>query len=160
MRSLLVVSAAALSLMGMAGCEANPAPSLQTDPPAPASTTSDPAGAQSPAADAGSPTAPRSRVDIKLSNGVVLSETVSDGTVLNFSVDYQFVEGEPGTSDYFLVIDRASGPPATEFVRLGREGTLPVSLPGWTLEEGPFRSHLEDQDGHRVSDSIRMRRGG
>lgn len=79
---------------------------------------------------------------------------------MSFSVDYQFVEGEPGTSEYFLVIDRASGPPATEVVRLGRQGTLAVFLHGWKPEEGPFKARLEDQKGNRVSDPIPMRQGG
>lgn len=79
---------------------------------------------------------------------------------MSFSVDYQFVQGEPAASEYFLVIDRAAGPPATEVVRLQRQGALPVFLPGWKPEEGPFKAHLEGQNGQRISDTVSLRNGG
>ncbi len=76
---------------------------------------------------------------------------------MSFSVDYQFTQGEPGSSEYSWVIERAAGPPATEMVRLERQGTLVVVMPGWRPEEGPFQSHLEDQQGVRVAATLKMR---
>ncbi len=76
---------------------------------------------------------------------------------MSFGVDYQFTEGQPSTAGYVWVIERAQGAPSRQSVRLAKQGTLPVLLPGWRPEDGPFRSHLEDPSGKRVSPSIEMR---
>ena len=76
---------------------------------------------------------------------------------MSFSVDYQFTQGEPNTSGYVWVIQRAQGAPAKQPVRLARQGNLPILIPGWRPEEGPFQSHIEDRSGNRLSPSIDLR---
>ena len=94
---------------------------------------------------------------IRLATGVALAQTGPDGTLMSFSVDYQFTAGEPNAAGYVWVIERAQGAPARQPVRLARQGTLPALIPGWRPEEGPFRSHIEDPSGNRLSASIEMR---
>lgn len=93
---------------------------------------------------------------IMLSTGVALAQTGLDGTMMTFSVDYE-VQGELNTAGYVWVIERAQGQPARGNHQLARKGTLQaVIATGWRPEDGPFRSHLEDQRGNRVSESIEM----
>jgi hypothetical protein len=94
---------------------------------------------------------------IQLSTGIGLAQTLPEGTIMSFSVLYQFVRGEPPSSaGYFLVIGRAQGAPAKVSVRLDREGNL-VAPMAWRPEEGPFQAHIEDPSGIRLSDSIDLR---
>jgi hypothetical protein len=86
-----------------------------------------------------------------------LAQTGPEGTMMTFSVDYQVAQGQPSTSGYIWVIERAHGAPAKVEVKLVEKGTLETRLPlNWRPENGPFHSHLEDRQGHRLSESIEM----
>lgn len=102
---------------------------------------------------------PSAAMPIRLSTGVALPQTGPDGTMMMFSVDYEFIDGEPNAEDYVWVIERAHGNPATarNEVKLSKKGNLPTPMPGWLPDHGPFHSHIEDHKGHRVSESIELR---
>ncbi len=81
--------------------------------------------------------------------------------MMMFSVDYEVAEGQPNTLGYVWVIERAHGGPAKLQVKLKPKGTLETALTvNWRPENGPFHSHLEDRQGHRVSESIEMLQPG
>ena len=103
-----------------------------------------------------SSSSPTGQESIALSTGVALPQTGPEGTMMLFSVDYE-VQGEPNTSGYVWVIERAHGKPARIDRKLSKKGTLEGGmLTGWRPEDGPFHSHLEDHNGQRVSESIEM----
>jgi hypothetical protein len=76
---------------------------------------------------------------------------------MSFSVDYEFTEGEPSSSGYVWVIERAHGSPAKQPVQLARQGNLPILIQGWRPEDGPFQAHIEDRSGNRLSAVIELR---
>jgi len=95
---------------------------------------------------------------IRLSAGVALPQTGPTGRLMSFSVDYRFTSAEPNpTSPYVWVIERKQGAPARQPVRLRGQGTLPILIPGWRPEQGPFQAHIEDTAGNRLSRSISLR---
>ena len=52
---------------------------------------------------------------------------------------------------------RAHGNPARIDRKLSKKGTLEAGMiKGWRPEDGPFHSHIEDRQGHRISESIEM----
>jgi len=102
------------------------------------------------------PPAAASLASIQLSAGVALPQTGPDGTLMSFSVDYEFVQGDPSAEGYAWVIERAHGGPARQQVRLSGKGTLQVLIPGWRPENGPFQMHIEDRKGNRLSESIEL----
>jgi len=79
--------------------------------------------------------------------------------MVGFSVDYQFVQGQPPSSvSYFLVIKRSQGTAARIPVPSKTKGNLTFfPLPPWRPEEGPFQAHVEDSIASPVSDPIDMR---
>jgi hypothetical protein len=92
---------------------------------------------------------------IRLSTGVALPQTGPTGILMSFSLDYQFLRGEPGsTTQYFWVIEPKRGNSYKQSVRLDRQGTLEILIPGWRPEMGPFQTHMEDRSGHRLSASV------
>jgi hypothetical protein len=127
------------------------APPGQTPPPAmpgsstPAISPPGPPGAQG--------------VAIGLSAGVALPQTGPEGTMMGFSVDYQFIQGQPHPSEsFFWVIERAQGAPERVPRRLQPKGTLEGFITsGWRPEQGPFRTHIEDSRGRRVSETVDLR---
>jgi hypothetical protein len=94
---------------------------------------------------------------IRISAGVALPQTGPEGTLMCFSVDYEFTQGEPGSSEYIWVIEREHGRPARQPVQLARQGNLPILIQGWRPEDGPFRASIEDRSGHRLSAVIELR---
>ena len=101
---------------------------------------------------------PTGQPSIRLSAGVALPQTGPTGTMMGFSVDYEFTQGRPNpSSPYFLVIEAAKGPPARIRVQLGGKGTLPGFVVGWRPEHGPFEGHIEDAGGNRLSRAIPLR---
>ncbi len=97
------------------------------------------------------------RHSIELSTGVALAQPGPEGTMMMFSVEYEFVLGEPNPkSGYVWVIERAKGAPVKQAVRLSKKRTLYTAVQRWRPENGPFRSHIEDRDGKRLSASIDM----
>ena len=95
---------------------------------------------------------------IELSTGVALAQPGPEGTMMMFSVEYEFVLGEPNPkTGYVWVIEREKGATAKLAVPLKKKGTLNAAVQRWRPENGPFRSHIEDRDGKRLSASIDMR---
>jgi hypothetical protein len=113
-----------------------------------------PAGTASPpsAASAGQ------SLPIRLSAGVALPQTLPDGTVMSFSIDYQFTQGQPDpAAGYFWVIERSQGPALRQPVKLSAQGTLPAIVPDFRPEQGPFQTYLEDARGVRLSATVPLR---
>ena len=103
------------------------------------------------------PTIITDRHSIELSTGVALPQPGPEGTMMMFGVEYEFVLGEPNPkSKYVWVIERAKGAPVKQAVRLSKKKTLYTAVQRWRPENGPFRSHIEDRDGKRLSASIEM----
>jgi hypothetical protein len=98
---------------------------------------------------------------IQLATGVALAQTGPEGTMMMFSVDYEVAQSQSSTSGYIWVIERAHGAAAKVEVKLTAKGTLETALTvNWRPENGPFHSHLEDWQGHRLSESIEMLQPG
>ena len=76
---------------------------------------------------------------------------------MSFSIDYEFTEGEPSSSGYVWVIERAHGSSARQPVKLTKQGNLPILINGWRPEDGPFQTHIEDPRGNLLSASIELR---
>jgi hypothetical protein len=86
---------------------------------------------------------------------VALAQSLPTGTAMGFSVDYQFAQGEPNPSSRYLwVVEPSNGPPAKIGVRLQEHGTLQTFVLQLRPEHGPFKSHIEDGQGSRLSRSI------
>lgn len=100
----------------------------------------------------------KQQLPVQLSAGVALPQTGAEGTLMSFSVDYQFAGGQPPTSpDCVWVIERAGGPPLRQAAKLGAKNTLMALVPGWRPEDGPFSTHLEDRNGSRLSHSLPLK---
>jgi len=100
---------------------------------------------------------PTGAASVHLSTGVALAQTGLDGTLMSFSVDYQFVAGQAdATTAYLWVIERAKGDPVRQPVRLSSQGALQILVPTWRPEDGPFQTHLEDARGNRLSESVSL----
>jgi hypothetical protein len=94
---------------------------------------------------------------IKLSTGVALPQTGPEGTLMSFSVDYEFTQDAPNATPYYWIIERTQGDSAKIPVPLTKkQGNLLTLIPQWRSNEGPFQAHLEDQNGDRVSDSVEL----
>ena len=118
--------------------QATPSPRTEPRPPKPKPSASKPA--------------------VQLSAGVALPQTGPTGTLMSFSVDYRFTQGQPDrSSPYVWVIERSRGEPARQEVRLTDRGTLQILIPGWRPEEGPFQTHIEDPNARKLSDSAPLR---
>ncbi|MHB8973341.1 MAG: hypothetical protein ACYC3X_24505 [Pirellulaceae bacterium] len=88
---------------------------------------------------------------------MALPQTGPEGTLMSFSIDYEFTQGTPGSSGYIWVIERAHGDAARQPVQLARQGNLPILIQGWLPEDGPFRTRIEDRSGKRLSAVIELR---
>jgi hypothetical protein len=102
---------------------------------------------------------PAAALSIHLSAGTALPQTGPEGTMMGFSVDYEFDQGQPQPSETFVwVIERTQGEPARISRRLTANGNLSTDpfLP-WRPEQGPFRTHIEDSSGHPVSETVDLR---
>jgi hypothetical protein len=101
---------------------------------------------------------------ISLWRGVALAQTGPEGTMMLFHVEYEFVNGDPSISyKYFWVIERAHGASIKFPRKLQAKGELQYPeheydrpLTGWRPEDGPFHTHIEDNSGKRLSDSIEL----
>ena len=95
---------------------------------------------------------------VQLSAGVALPQTLPDGTVMSFSVDYQFAQGQPdANAGYVWVIERSRGAPSRQPVKLSPRGTLQAFVAEFRKEEEPFQTFLEDGRGNRVSQTAPLR---
>jgi hypothetical protein len=79
------------------------------------------------------------------------------GTTMGFSVDYEFTSGEPGSSLYVWVIEASKGQTKRQDVPLRARGTLQGFFPPLRPENGPFSTHIEDDQGNRLSKSLTLR---
>jgi hypothetical protein len=97
-------------------------------------------------------------VEVRLSAGVALPQTLPEGSVMTFSVDYEFLPGHmPSSSNrYFLVIRPPQGTPARIAVQLKPKDTL-MTITNWPPSDGPFWAHLEDVSGRRISEPVQLR---
>jgi len=99
-----------------------------------------------------------SGVSIRLSAGTALAQTLPTGTAMGFSVDYRFANGQPSTSaEYLWVIQTGDGQLLKKPVRLQSRGTLQDFVPQLRPKNGPFRTHMEDYRGTRLSESLELR---
>jgi hypothetical protein len=75
---------------------------------------------------------------------------------MSFSVDYQFLQGEPSPNALYAWIIEAERAKRhkPQLVSLRSQGTLQILVSEWRPEMGPFRTHLEDRSGRRVSNSV------
>ncbi len=130
-------------------------------PPPPSQDTTKVATEKQPAPPAPPQTPPAARPSIQLSTGVALAQTGPNGTLMSFSVDYEYSPGEADTSSgQVWVIERAHGASARVPVQLSTQAghpSLQTLIDRWRPEDGPFQSHLEDRRGNRISESIEMR---
>ncbi len=96
---------------------------------------------------------------IELSTGVAMAQTLPEGTSMSFSVDYRVAKDakvDP-KAKYVWVIERSGGgTPIRKEIPLTPQGTLQIITP-WHPEDGPFRSHIEDASGTKLSASIEMK---
>ena len=77
---------------------------------------------------------------------------------MGFSVDYEFVDGQPDKSAiYRWVIEKADCQTLKKPIQLGSQGTLMGFIPHLRPNKGPFHTHIEDQRGVRLSKSLLMR---
>lgn len=98
------------------------------------------------------------RPSIRLSTGVALPQTGPNGTMMGFSVDYEFTQGGPSpASRYVWVIEPTRGQPVKFMGPLKDKDTLQVFVQHWRPENGPFESHIEDARGNRLSPTIPLR---
>ncbi len=135
----------------------SPSESSPSEPAPSEKTPSEPAPSK-PAPSESTQPAPAAGKSIELSTGVALPQTGPEGTMMMFSVDYEVVAGEPNAkAGYVWVIERAKGAPAKRAEQLKKKGTLEAAVFHWRPEDGPFRSHIEDRKGKRLSESIDMK---
>lgn len=100
----------------------------------------------------GRPTPQPGAIQIKLSAGTALPQSLPTGTAMGFSVDYEFVSGRPDASaEYFWVIKSAQGRTVKQSVHLGPRGTLQGFVLEFQPEHGPFQTCLEDAQGRRLT---------
>jgi hypothetical protein len=97
---------------------------------------------------------------IAVTMGVALPQTGPEGTMMMFSVEYEFIQGQPSPEGNVWVIERTHGAPAKLQRKLTRKATIEAAVFGWRPEEGPFHSHFEDRNGNHLSDSIEMQQTG
>jgi hypothetical protein len=122
-----------------------------------------PQGTETPVAPPAAPTSapapsPAAGFPIKLSAGVALAQSLPTGTAMGFSVDYRFTQGSAqGASRYVWVIQGNQLEPVRLDVELQQQGTLQTFVTQWRPEAGPFRCHIEDGGGQRLSDSVPLR---
>lgn len=131
----------------------------------PAPLPSPPTSTKTPSAPVSSPTtkrpeavrAPANRAAVRLSTGMALAQTLPEGTMMGFSVDYVAAGALPATR-FVWVLQRREGDPIRIEVPLKSSGTLQTFVP-WLPEDGPFQCHLEDGQGTAISDSLALRQG-
>ena len=134
--------------MGATGVKPAPQGSGTREPSAPANTLT-PAST--------SPPQP-SAMSIKLSAGTALPQSLPTGTAMGFSVDYEFVSGQPDPSaEYLWVIKSAQGRTTKQRVQLKPRGTLEGFVLEFQPEHGPFQTGLEDAQGRGLTELAPLR---
>ncbi len=117
-----------------------PSPSTVFQPPAPGLP-----GTAPPATPGGSSNS-GSRVQVQLSAGVALAQTLPDGTGMLLGVQYRFSGRRDQSTRYFWVITCQKGRGLRQEVQLAKdEDELHAVARGMLPEVGPFQCHLEAQ---------------
>lgn len=104
--------------------------------------TSGAAPAQSPAPQPSSPARPA--VQIRLSAGVALPQSLPDGTSVLCSMDFQWLSGapEPGV-EYVWVVETGNGQRLSGPANVAKQrGTVQAILRGVRPDQGPFRGAI------------------
>jgi hypothetical protein len=100
---------------------------------------------------------PAPALPIRLYDETVLEQTTAEGTMMSFSVEYEFAgTGPDPTVQYMLAMQRADGESMKRPEPLARQGTLSAFTPGWRSQHGPFRMHIEDADGKPLSNVMTL----
>lgn len=82
---------------------------------------------------------------VRLRAGVALPQTGPEGILMSFSVDYEFVNGQPSTGSKYRWVIKGSGDRGGALdVKLQKSGNLAVLINGWRPGEGPYESWLEE----------------
>jgi hypothetical protein len=92
---------------------------------------------------------------IELKIGVGLPQTTIEGTFVFFCVDCTILEDFPAPMECVWVIEPSKGDPVKIPEKIPRKKNLRAG-PLWKPENGPFKSHIEDRNGKRLSESIDM----
>jgi hypothetical protein len=122
-----------------------PAPVPQAAPAAAPLSAGLPSDAEPPNAATTAQSVPGTSPRIKLSSGVALPQSLPGGTTMGFSVDYQFVEGGPGTCAHLWVIQPTTGQPVASLVSLSSSGTLEAFVPELSPDSGPFQTQILEE---------------
>ena len=146
---------AVVALLPFAGCFGGY--DVHAPPPAPKAAPAPKSDAQARPAQPATPASSPSP-SVQLSAGVALPQTLPDGTVMSFSVDYQFAQGQPDpNAAYVWVIERSQGTPSRQPKKLSPRGTLQGFVAEFRPEQGPFQTYLEDGRGNRISPTAPLR---
>lgn len=105
----------------------------------------------------GEPASGGNSLPVELSVGVALPLTLPEGTVMSFSVDYEFVDGAPPRQESFWVVTNGQGEAFRQPCQLSAQGNLSGFIPQWRESDGPFRSRIEDAQQRPLSNWIEMR---
>lgn len=132
------------------GKQTNLPPPPPTSPPQVHSAAESPSTPLSPAGQAprndaaiAAPSHSSRKLNILLSTGVALAQTGPDGTLMSFSVDYEFAAAPPvAAARYALVVQRGDGQSVMNQETLQRAGNLALLVPGWRGEVGPFYGYI------------------
>ena len=83
------------------------------------------------------------KLDIQLSTGVSLAQTGPDGTLMSFSIDYQFTATPPvAGARYGVVVQRRDGQAVLQEEKLKVSDTVQLLVPKWRPEDGPFYAFI------------------
>lgn len=161
---LLVVAVGAA--VGCDGDQATPqgavAPGAAVSPPPPPAAQGAVNGAAAHEVQSPNEEAPTARTTkslaVQLSTGISLAQTGVDGTLMSFSVDYEFPAAAPTDAEFALVIERRDGQTVLHQQKLGTADNLTVLVPGWRPEDGPFYGYIVELDtlGRPVARSDRI----
>jgi len=135
-----------LSSSSVFGCDAGQSPSTS----APAASPPPPPPPAPPAAsidEASAPVAHWKQLDIQLATGVSLPQTTVDGTIMSFSVDYEFSAASPApNARYAFMVRRQDGEAYFQEQPLGQQGNLMLVVPNWRPDDGPFHGSIVQLD--------------
>lgn len=147
-RSVLLAFPSVLSLATI-GCDSSQSPATVAPAATPAKNPPPPPPpAAPPVGDAESARAAARKVlQIRLTTGVSLAQTTADGTLMSFSVDYEFLSAPPNpAARHALMIRRGDGQSVMQEQQLQSQGNLSALVPGWRPEDAPFEASIVQLD--------------
>jgi hypothetical protein len=103
-------------------------------------------------------TTPSGPISIKLSAATALPQSLPTGTAMGFSVDYEFVRGQPDpAAEYVWIVESAQGQAVKLGVRLEPRGTLQQFILEFKPGQGPFRTGIETTAGVKLTEGVPFR---